>query len=107
MGERLLVVSPVYNEARYLELVAEALERQTRRPDMWVIVDDGSTDDTPRIAARIGERLDFVEVFSSRDLLGGSDIKDRLATAAAPRTFNLGVNSVDWQSFTHIAKLDG
>jgi hypothetical protein len=106
MGERLLVVAPVYTEARYLDLGADALERQTRRPDLWVIVDDGSTDETAAIAAAISERLDFVRVFSSSDLLAGR-VKDRLATAAAPRTFNLGVNSVEWEGFTHIAKLDG
>jgi hypothetical protein len=31
----------------------------------------------------------------------------RLATGAAPRAFNRGLNSVEWRSFTHIAKLDG
>ena len=34
-------------------------------------------------------------------------VKDRLAIAAAPKAFNLGLRSVDWESFTHIAKLDG
>ena len=33
--------------------------------------------------------------------------RDRLASAAAPRTFNSGLHSVDWRGFTHISKLDG
>jgi hypothetical protein len=108
MAQRLLLVSPVHNEASYLELVAEALERQTRPPDLWVVVDDGSTDRTPEILAGLAERIGFLKVVvKARDLPSSARVKDRLATAAAPRTFNAGLNGVDWQSFTHIAKLDG
>ncbi len=111
MAQRLLVISPVRNEAAHLEVVADAVARQTRKPDLWVIVDDGSTDATPEILARLAERIDFVEVVGPADAAPaparGEPVKDRLATAAAPRTFNRGLNSVKWRSFTHIAKLDG
>ena len=33
--------------------------------------------------------------------------RDRLARAAAPRNFNLGLASVDWRQYTHVMKLDG
>lgn len=107
MAPRLLLVSPVRNEAAHLELIADAVARQTRLPDMWVIVDDGSTDRTPEILARLAERIDFVKVVDATKSPSRGPVKDRLATAAAPRTFNVGLNSVAWQSFTHIAKLDG
>ena len=42
-----LIISPVRNEAEYLEVVARGMERQTRPPDLWIVVDDGSTDQTP------------------------------------------------------------
>ena len=35
------------------------------------------------------------------------DRRDRLASAAAPRTFNHGLAQVDLREFTHISKLDG
>ena len=107
MAQRLLVISPVRNEAVHLELVADAVARQTRPPDLWVLVDDGSTDGTPKILARLSERIGFVKVVHTPEQLLPSAVKDRLATAAAPRTFNLGLHSVAWESFTHIAKLDG
>jgi glycosyltransferase involved in cell wall biosynthesis len=107
MTQRLLLISPVHNEEAFLELVADAVERQTRRPDLWVIVDDGSTDRTSEILARLAERIDFLRVVDAAELARTSPVKDRLAAAAAPRTFNLGLNSVAWRSFTHIAKLDG
>lgn len=107
MTQRLLLISPVHNEEAYLELVADAVERQTRRPDLWVVVDDGSTDGTSEILARLAERISFLKVLDAAKLPSKRSVKDRLATAAAPRTFNLGLNSVAWRSFTHIAKLDG
>jgi poly-beta-1,6-N-acetyl-D-glucosamine synthase len=108
MAQRLLLVSPVHNEAAHLERVVDAVERQTRPPDLWVIVDDASTDSTPEIVARQAQRIDFIRsLVNRREPVQAAVVKDRLATAAAPRTFNIGLNSVDWRSFTHIAKLDG
>lgn len=107
MEQRLLVVSPVHNEAAHIERVALALASQTRRPDLWLVVDDRSTDETPRILAQLAERLDFVMVINSPPPVTDDAPKDRLAIAAPPKAFNRGLNSADWQSFTHIAKLDG
>lgn len=107
MEQRLLVVTPLRNEAAHIELVAHALESQTRQPDLWLVVDDHSTDETPRILARLAERLDFMSVIRSDPPADGEAPKDRLAIAAPPRAFNLGLRGADWQTFTHIAKLDG
>ena len=107
MEQRLLIVSPVRNEDAYLELVADALERQTRQPDLWVVADDGSTDRTPEILARLAERLSFLQVIRVTKPPTPGPVKDRLAIAAEARSFNIGLNAVSWQSFTHIAKLDG
>jgi biofilm PGA synthesis N-glycosyltransferase PgaC len=114
MTQSLLLITPVHNEEAYLELVADAVERQTRPPDRWIVVDDGSTDGTAEILARLAERIGFLKVIDAAKppphaakSPPRSSVKDRLATAAAPRAFNVGLNSVAWRSFTHIAKLDG
>jgi poly-beta-1,6-N-acetyl-D-glucosamine synthase len=110
MTQRLLLISPVRNEQAHLERVAEAVVAQTRPPDLWIVVDDASTDRTPEILERLSERVGFLTVVkTSADTERSQDgsVKDRLATAAAPRTFNRGLTSVAWESFTHIAKLDG
>ncbi len=107
MTQQLLLISPVRNEEAHIELIAEAVERQTRPPDLWVVVDDSSTDRTPEILARLAERIGFLRVVNAAARPRKGPVKDRLATAAAPRTFNLGLGSVAWRSFTHIAKLDG
>jgi biofilm PGA synthesis N-glycosyltransferase PgaC len=107
MAQRLLVVSPVRNEAAHIERVALALAAQTRRPDRWVVIDDRSTDETPRILERLAERLDFMSILHSPPATENDAPKDRLAVAAEARAFNIALSKTPWQTFTHIAKLDG
>lgn len=49
----LTVVIPAYNNAAYLTEAVESVRRQTRPPRRIVLVDDGSTDNTPEIAAAL------------------------------------------------------
>jgi len=107
MDRRLLVISPVRNETEHLERVARALAAQSRPPDRWLIVDDHSTDDTHALAARLAREIPFVVALRAPEQPPLSDPRDRLASAAAPRTFNSGLQSLDWRAFTHISKLDG
>jgi GT2 family glycosyltransferase len=106
-SQRLLLISPVRNEQRHIERIAEAVARQTRPPDTWIIVDDGSTDSTPGILAELASRIPFLEVLDTTTLPKIGTVPDRLATAAEARAFNLGLHSVAFESYTHIAKLDG
>lgn len=107
MTQRLLLISPVRNEEAYLELVAEAVAAQTRPPDLWLVVDDGSTDRTSEILADLQRRIGFLQVLDTSKLPAVGAVRDRLATAAEARAFNLGLGTVAWEEFTHIAKLDG
>ena len=43
------IVTPTYNRALLLSRVYESLCAQTTHPFEWVVVDDGSTDDTGRV----------------------------------------------------------
>jgi poly-beta-1,6-N-acetyl-D-glucosamine synthase len=103
-AERLLIVSPVYNEARHLDRTARAMAAQERPPDRWVIVDDGSRDDTLEIARRWARELPFLTVMSAAE---AEDGPDRLALAREARAFNLGIEQAGWRDFSHIGKLDG
>jgi biofilm PGA synthesis N-glycosyltransferase PgaC len=103
--QRLLVVSPVRNEAAHLGRVAAAMAAQTRAPDEWVIVDDGSDDGTEELLAELATEIPFLRVVSPEDDLDPAEV-DRLALAAAPRAFNVGLDH-GRDDFTHVAKLDG
>lgn len=50
------VVTPVYNCAQYVEEALRSIEAQTRLPQRVVVVDDGSTDGSGRIAANFAAR---------------------------------------------------
>jgi glycosyltransferase involved in cell wall biosynthesis len=105
--QRLLVISPVRNESEHLQRVARAMAEQSRPPDLWLLVDDGSTDGTFELAGELSDRLPFVRAVKAEEELPLADPRDRLASAAAPRTFNFGLSQVNWRGFTHISKLDG
>ncbi len=107
MSQRLLVISPVRNEADYLERVAEAMIAQSRRPDLWLLVDDHSSDGTYELAERFSLEFPFIQPLRAPEHPPLLDPRDRLASAAAPRTFNFGLESIEWRDFTHISKLDG
>jgi len=107
MDRRLLVISPVRNEAEHLERVARAMAAQSRPPDRWLIVDDHSTDDTQTLAMRLAQEIPFIAVLRAPEHPPLSDPRDRLASAAAPRTFNFGLQSTGLRNYTHVAKLDG
>jgi poly-beta-1,6-N-acetyl-D-glucosamine synthase len=105
--QRLLLISPVRNEEAHLELIADAVARQTRPPDLWIVVNDGSTDHTGEILARLAERIGFLKAVDAAIEPRKASVKDQLATAAEVRAFNIGLDSVAWRQYTHIAKLDG
>lgn len=54
------VILPVYNGENYLGLAIESVLRQTLREYELIVVDDGSTDSTPRIAHEYGDRIRYV-----------------------------------------------
>ena len=51
-----LVISPGRNEADYMRRTLDSMVAQVERPALWVIVDDGSTDESPQILADYAAR---------------------------------------------------
>lgn len=58
------VLMAVHNEGAYLEATIASLQSQTLRDWHLVVVDDGSSDDTPRILAAATEHDSRIEVLS-------------------------------------------
>ncbi len=105
-GEKVLLVSPVRDEAEHLDAVVAGVEAQTRPPDLWLVVDDGSSDGTRELLDRHAERLPYMRVVSTPAGYT-SDSGDRLAAAAPDRAWNFGLRQVEGEEFTHLGKLDG
>jgi poly-beta-1,6-N-acetyl-D-glucosamine synthase len=73
------VVVPFLNEERYLPTLLESLAAQSDPVDQLLLVDDGSTDASPRIAAEFARAHDYAVVLRRPPRRLESD---RLATAA-------------------------
>ena len=56
-----ILITPAKNEEKYLPKVAEAVIGQTMLPVLWVIIDDGSTDDTPRVIKNLESRFSWIK----------------------------------------------
>lgn len=105
---RLLVISPVRNEAAHIERVIDAMAAQILPPARWIVVDDASTDGTLAILRDHERRLEFLTVVARQPAADLDGAADRLARAAAPRAFNAGLAYAgDSSDYTHVMKLDG
>lgn len=99
-GLNYIVISPAKDEARFIERTIQSMLGQTLRPACWVIVDDGSSDETPRILESYGKTMDWLKVIridrNAERKLGTTEI----------RAFETGLKSVANKKFDFIVKLD-
>jgi biofilm PGA synthesis N-glycosyltransferase PgaC len=105
-GKRVLIISAVRNEAPHIERVARSVQGQSRPPDAWLVVDDGSADGTPGLLRELAAGIPFMRALATPERFTEDD-GDRLRVAADARAFNWGLGTVAWHEFTHIGKLDG
>ena len=94
---RILVVSPVRNEADHIARVARAVAAQELAPARWVAIDDGSSDGTLELLRELEREIDFLTVlqapqYSPED--AAENPRDRLAHAIEVRNFNLALGQV-------------
>jgi len=97
---RYMIVSPVKDEERYIELTLRSVIGQTLKPELWVIVDDGSRDRTPEIIRRYLSENPFIR------LVRNPNAGRRQTGSAIIRAFNCGYESAGAGDFDFIVKLD-
>ncbi len=101
---RVLLITPARDEAAYLATTIRAVTEQSRPPDLWLVVDDGSSDDTPSILRSMAARVPFLETMPMPPQ--DRTEEDGLTLAAEARAFNAALATVDLTQFTHVGKLD-
>src|SRR5208282_1114813 len=57
-----VLITPARNEAEFIDNTIQSVIRQTALPSKWVIVNDGSTDDTARIVGRYAATYEWMEL---------------------------------------------
>lgn len=95
-----LIISPCRNEADYMRKTLDSMVAQTLTPTLWLIVDDGSTDETPEILAEYTAKHDWIRVVPK---------PDRGHRAVGPgviEAFYVGMDNIDPTEFDYLSKLD-
>ena len=95
-----VLVSPVRNEAAFLQKTIESMIRQTAIPLKWIIVNDGSTDNTGEIVRRYVPEHPWIE------LVEMPQRRDR-SFAGKVTAFNAGFEKVKSLNYDVIGNLDG
>ncbi|MBV9998638.1 MAG: glycosyltransferase family 2 protein [Verrucomicrobia bacterium] len=96
-----IVVSPVRNEAKHLPLTIDSMLAQTIRPVLWVIVNDGSKDETGQIAEAAAKSNPWIKVVSRPDR------GFRKAGGGVVEAFYAGYRLIEDQAWDYLVKLDG
>lgn len=101
MDFRHVVITPVRNESRFLPKTIESMRRQTVKPEQWIIVDDGSEDDTADIAKTATKNESWIE-FVQRGNRGF-----RLPGKGVVDAFNDGFSRIANGNWQVVSKFDG
>ena len=96
-----VVVSPVRNEAEFLQRTVDSIVAQTVRPKTWIVVDDGSTDETAEIVRRAAANHAWIRL-CRRDDRGMRKVGGGVIDA-----FYDGLDQIDLDQYDYLCKLDG
>ncbi len=94
-----VLITPAKNEGQFIRQVLESVVAQTRRPLHWVIVDDGSTDDTAKIVQDFVNRYTFIHLVRLE-----SNRKRQFSSKVI--AFNAGLEKVKDLRYSFIGNLD-
>ena len=100
MNDAYLIISPCRNEAEFMRSTLDSVLSQSVKPTKWIIVDDGSTDDSAAILKEYAQLFDFIEVVT---------VADRGHRSVGPgvvEAFNAGLSHVHVDDYRFVCKLD-
>jgi biofilm PGA synthesis N-glycosyltransferase PgaC len=99
-GRKYLLVTPCRDEAKYARVTLESISRQSILPALWIIVDDGSTDETPQILAEYAAKYPFIRIIRR------ADRGDRKLGGGVIDAFYTGYDSINPRDYDYVTKLD-
>ena len=99
-SRRYLLISPCRDEAKYLRRTLDSVAAQSVPPALWVIVDDGSTDETPSILEEYVRRLTYLRIVRR------TNRGCRRVGPGVIEAFYSGMETVCLDDFDYLCKLD-
>src|SRR5579884_821033 len=96
-----VVITPVRDERKHIATTIESVLAQTVRPAEWIIVDDGSKDETPEIVGRYARSHPWIRLISR------GDRGYRYSGAGVVEAFYAGYNAIETHNWDFLVKLDG
>lgn len=96
---RYVLITPARNEEAFIEKTLQSVVSQTRLPEKWVIVDDGSTDRTAEIVRLYLTDRPWIQLLQRQGEL-------KRTFAAKAESFNAGLAEVQALEFDVVGNLD-
>jgi poly-beta-1,6-N-acetyl-D-glucosamine synthase len=100
-GEAYAIVSPVRDEESFLRETIQSVVSQTLLPRVWIIVDDGSTDNTAAIAKASALAYPWIKVIER------TNRGFRAPGTGVITAFNEGYRLIADEEWSYLVKLDG
>lgn len=101
MNQTCVIISPVRNEAPRLPLTIRSVAAQTVLPAQWILVDDGSADETPSILRQAAEQHHWITIVTR------SDRGSRKPGSGVIEAFYEGYSRIQEPGWDYLVKLDG
>ena len=101
VAPRYVIISPVRDEEENIERAIQCVMRQAVRPSEWIIVDDGSRDQTGRILDEYSRREPWIRVIHRKDR------GYRKSGTGVMEAFHEGYGAMRTGNWEFLVKLDG
>lgn len=98
--KRYILISPCRNEAEYMRQTLDTIIGQSIQPTKWVIVDDGSTDETPQILAEYAKKHEWIKIVTR------TDRGHRAVGPGVIDAFYSGYETINPDDYSFLCKLD-
>lgn len=101
MTAKYIIITPAKNEERFIEHTLESICDQTFKPHKWIIVDDGSIDQTSTLVEK------YIKKYPWITLIRNDNYDERRAGGPKiVRAFYKGYDAVSDEDYDFIVKLD-
>jgi len=99
-SRRYCLITPCRDEAQFARRTIEAVLNQTVPPTLWIIVDDGSKDQTPQILAEYAAKVPWIKIITR------TDRGDRKLGGGVIDAFYTGYDTINPADFDYVCKFD-